>query len=378
MKSLRKSFLILVIFPFFLGSCYLFFIASDRYVSGAGFAVRSMTNQGKGDLLTSVTGLASSGSSTSDSYIVNKFLESMDLFSSVNKKSDFLSIYSNPDIDFLSSLNPELSKEEKLKYWKRYIDSDFDPSSGIIRYEIQAFDPKSAHEIANLILQEVRNLINKLSEQARKDTMNYAKNELVHAQTNLMESREALRLFREETKSVDLSAIASSQVNLLTNLEKQLIDVKARISVLKKSLDLNAPSIKSLERKAEALISQISEKSGGLNITGYPRDLSVLLENQEVLQTKITFAESSYASAMASLESARIEASRNQRYLAIYSYPFIPEHPIYPQKLLWSTYLLLGLTLVWGICILLLLSIRDHISAAWIEGISSLPRNKLK
>lgn len=378
MKSLRKSFLIFVIFPFFLGSYYLFFIASDRYVSGAGFAVRSMTNQGKGDLLTSVTGLASSGSSTSDSYIVNKFLASMDLFNVVNEKSDFLSIYSNPDIDFLSSLNPDLSREEKLKYWRRYIDSDFDPSSGIIRYEIQAFDPQSAHEIANLILQEVRNLINKLSEQARKDTMNYAKSELVHAQTNLMESREALRLFREETKSVDLSAIASSQINLLANLEKQLIDVKARISVLKKSLDLNAPSIKALKRKEEALISQISEKSGGLNITGYPRDLSALLENQEVLKTKITFAESSYASAMASLESARIEASRNQRYLAIYSYPFIPEHPLYPQKLLWSIYLLLGLSLVWGICILLVLSIRDHISAAWIEGISSFPGNKLK
>ena len=136
-----------------------------------------------------------------------------------------------------------------------------------------------------------------------------------------------------------------AQIELLANLEKELIGIKARIEMLKESLDKDAPSIRALERKAEALESQISEKSGGLKITGQSKELSSLLANQEELLTQKTFAETAYASAMASLEAARIEASRNQRYLAIYSHPSLPEHPIYPKRFIYTIFAFIGLNL---------------------------------
>ena len=71
-------------------------------------------------------------------------------------------------------------------------------------------------------------------------------------------------------------------------------------------------------------------------------------------------------SAMASLESSRVEASRNQRYLAIYSQPNLPEHPIYPKRITYSLLLFLGLNVLWGILVLILFSFFDQMRAGWI------------
>ena len=85
------------------------------------------------------------------------------------------------------------------------------------------------------------------------------------------------------------------------------------------------------------------------------------------MQTEKTFAETAYASAMASLESARMEASRNQRYLAIYTHPSLPEYPIYPKRLLYSLFAFIGLNLFWALIMLIILSIQDHLMAGWVD-----------
>ena len=366
-SKLKKSFFLCVLLPFFIGAFYICFYASDRYVSGAGFSVRSMSTQGSNDLLGSFTGLVGSGSSISDSFIVIKFLESRDLIESLLNHTDFNKIYGNKDIDFLSRMGGDLKIEETLEFWKKYIDSSFDPSSGIIRFNIQAFMPEDSYKLASLILEQVKRLTNELSEQARIDTLYYAQEELDLAENRLLEARYNIKLFRDTTNSVDLSASALSQIELLTSLEKELIGINTRIEVLKESLDLDAPSIKALERKSEALEFQILEKSGGLKITGYNEKMSELLANQEKFMAEKTFAEKAYESALNSLELARMEASRNQRYLAIYSHPSKPEYPIYPKRLLYVLYLFLGLNIMHGIIILVAYSIKDHIASGWIE-----------
>ena len=380
-KNLVKTYFVFVLLPCVFFVFYFLFIASDRYTSGSGFAVRNMSTQASNDLLGSVTGLVGAGSSTSDSYIVVKFLKSRDLLQSLINETDFLRIYGNDEIDFISRIPEDLLIEEKLKSWKRYIDASFDPSSGIIRFNVHAFQPKDAHLIASKILEQVKVLTNELSEQSRKDSMSYAEKELAIAEARLLKARTDLRLFRKKTNSVDLSASAMAQIELLANLEKELIDIKARIEVLKESLNEDAPSIKALERKADALEFQISEKSGGLKITGQSNELSSLLANQEELETQKTFAETAYASAMASLEAARMEASRNQRYLAIYTHPSLPEHPMYPKRLLYSLSAFVGLNLLWALSMLIIYSIQDHLMAGWVEeevNSSSRTKQKLK
>ena len=70
---------------------------------------------------------------------------------------------------------------------------------------------------------------------------------------------------------------------------------------------------------------------------------------------------------MASLEAARIEASRNQRYLAIYSHPSLPEHPIYPKRFIYTIFAFIGLNLLWALGVLIVLTVQDHFMAGWFD-----------
>ena len=65
---------------------------------------------------------------------------------------------------------------------------------------------------------------------------------------------------------------------------------------------------------------------------------------------------------MTSLETARAEADRQQRYLALYSQPALPEAARYPDRVLTPLLTLVVLSLVWAVGTLVALSVRDHLT----------------
>ena len=86
------------------------------------------------------------------------------------------------------------------------------------------------------------------------------------------------------------------------------------------------------------------------------------LAEYEALEVERNFAQQAYASALSSLETARVDASRQQRYLAVYAAPALPQYPLYPRRILNGVLILLGLALTWGIGVLIVYAVRDHIA----------------
>ena len=84
-------------------------------------------------------------------------------------------------------------------------------------------------------------------------------------------------------------------------------------------------------------------------------------EYQDLILSQ-TFAEKAYEAAQASLERARVEAGREQSYLAVYVAPAIPQDAIYPRAMINTIAVLLLSALAWGIGALLFLTVRDHIA----------------
>ena len=362
-RWLALSFLIFVVLPSLLGAIYFTLIASDRYVAGAGFAVRSMEAGGSIDMLGAFTGLASTGSTTSDSYIVLKYLDSRDLLDQLQQDFDFRTAYSHKQIDSLTRLDPTLDIEHVLEYWKDRIHTSFDSASGIITFEVEAFSAADAKRVADLVLGYTQSLVNRLSEKARRDSVRYAENEVQRSETRLRDALQKIRGFREQNNSINPAASAQVQIELIGELEKQLLEIEARMSALGKTVDRSAPSMKALRRQADALKRQIEEKKGGIN-PGATSDsaLSSLLAAYESLEVEKNFAQQAYASALASLESARVQADRQQRYLAIYSRPSLPEYPLYPRRILDTFLLFIVLFGIWSILTLIVYSVRDHLS----------------
>jgi capsular polysaccharide transport system permease protein len=72
------------------------------------------------------------------------------------------------------------------------------------------------------------------------------------------------------------------------------------------------------------------------------------------------FADRQLASATASLEAARVEAQRQQVYIARVVEPNLAVHPLYPRKLISVGSVFLGLSVAFGIGWLLVAGMREH------------------
>lgn len=366
LSRLLVSFILCVVLPLIAATLYYASFATDRYAARAGFSIRGIDTNAGIDGIGALTGLASTGSTTSDSYIVLSYLGSRELLEAVDLELDLRGVYSSRDVDPLSRLDVDVTVEDFLNYWNRRIHTQFDPTSGIIEFEVQSFSPEHAQEIAAAVLRLTQTLVNELSANARSDALRFAREEVELQEARLRQALSTIRDFRTSEQSVDPSASAALEIELIASLEARLIDVNARIAALRQTLDENAPSLTALRRNAEALAAQIVERReaiGGqvLGESGVSA-VSQQLALYEELEVERSLAQQAYASALVSLEQARRDADRQQRYLAIHLRPQAPESAQYPRSL--RNLLMLGFALVavWGIGALMTYSVRDHLT----------------
>lgn len=361
---LALSFIFLVLAPIGLGVYYYIYVASDRYVSGAGFSVRGVNSGGSLDGIGALTGLASAGSTTSDSYIVLEYLKGRNIVERLLSEMDLRTAYNHSSIDPISKMKDNIEIEDFVLYWEGKIETSFNSTSGIVTFDVQAFNAEDAYKIANLVLKYTQDLVNKLSADARQDSVRFATIEVKNAEERLHQELKSIRDFRERESSINPEASAQLDIELITTIKGKLIDISARIAALKNSVADNAPSMVDLRRQAAALEEQISERTLriGLGSSDSNFDISSLLATYETLVLEKEFAQKSYASALSSMEKARVEADRQQKYLAVYRLPDLPQSAIYPQRYINILMLIVLILCLWGIATLIAYSIRDHLS----------------
>jgi len=366
LSKLLWSFVLCVLLPIMAATAYYMTIATDRYAARAGFSIRGVDTSAGIDGIGAITGLASSGSTTSDSYIVLSYLASRELVEAVDAELDLRGAYAATDVDPLSRLEPDANAEEFVNYWQRRIRTQFDPTSGIIEFEIQSFSPEHAREIADAVLRLTQALVNDLSANARSDALRFARDEVELQEVRIRDALSAIRDFRASEQSVDPSASAALEIQLIASLESRLIDLNARISALRQTLDEDAPSMNALRRNAEALEAQITERRQAIGNNVFD-DIGMSAVTQqlalyEALEVERSLVQQAYASALISLEQARRDADRQLRYLAIHLRPQAAQSAEYPRSI--SNLLVLSFALVaaWGIGALITYSVRDHLT----------------
>ena len=366
LSKLLWSFVLCVLLPIMAATAYYMTIATDRYAARAGFSIRGVDTSAGIDGIGAITGLASSGSTTSDSYIVLSYLVSRELVEAVDAELDLRGAYAATDVDPLSRLEPDANAEEFVNYWQRRIRTQFDPTSGIIEFEVQSFSPEHARKIADAVLRLTQALVNDLSANARSDALRFAREEVELQEVRIRDALSAIRDFRASEQSVDPSASAALEIQLIASLESRLIDLNARISALRQTLDEDAPSMKALRRNVEALEAQITERRQAIGNNLFD-DVGMSAVTQQLalyeeLEVERSLVQQAYASALISLEQARRDADRQQRYLAIHLRPQAAQSAEYPRSLRNLLVLSFALVAAWGIGALITYSVRDHLT----------------
>lgn len=355
------SFGLAVLLPILVSATYLYGFAADQYTSRVGFTVRT---EHTGSALAFLGGLnnLTGSSSSSDTDILYKYIQSQEMVSAINKTLPLRQIFQKPQSDPVFSLEQDAKIEDLTSYWKKMVRVYYDGGSGLMEIEVRAFDPNDAQMIARQVFALSSAMINDLSAVAQTDSTRYAKEELDQTMVRLKSARQAMTLFRNENQIVDPSADIQSQMGLLSSLHTKLAQAVIDLDLLQGSANLNDPRIE----KANLLISVIEKRIaqerlklgvGSGSGTGAYADL---VGNYESLRVDVEFAEKAYALALSTYDGSVSEARRQSRYLAAYVEPTLAETPLYPARLtmlMVTSLLLFGL---WTVAVLVFYSLKDR------------------
>lgn len=359
-KMLALFFVLIVLIPTVGAGYYLYTYAADQYTSKVGFTVRKEETGSAFELLGGLSSI--SGSSSSDTDILYKFIQSQELVEAVDKSLDLHTMYSKPDNDPYFSLDPNATIEDLVDYWQRMVHIVYDPGTGLIEVDVRAFDPLDARAVAQDIFQRSSAMINDLSAIARNDATRYAKEELDLALQRLKVARQAMTRFRNETQIVDPVADIQGQMGLLNSLQAQLAETLIELDLLAENTRDTDPRVSLAKRKIEVIENRITIERRKLGVSGgdETRVFADLVGKFESLQVDREFAEKSYLSALAAYDTALAEAGRQSRYLAAYLQPTLAQTPQYPQREISLAVIALFLFGTWVILSLVYHSLRDR------------------
>lgn len=359
------SFILLVGLPIALCAWYLWERAADQYASYVGFSVRTEDTSSAIELLGGITEL--SGSSSSDTDILHKFLESQRLVRTVDAELDLRAMWSkaDPDVDPIFAYHTPGTIEDLSDYWARMVNVQYDASSGLLDLRINAFTAEDAQAIAQAIFRESSEMINALSSIAREDTLRYTREELEGSVERLKEARAAMTTFRNENQIVDPEANIQSQVGLLGSLQAQLAEALIEVDLLSGSSNSSDPRIIQQQRRVDVIRARIDAEQGKLGgVAGDEGTGDVvfadILSEYESLAVDRQFAEEAYRSSLAAFDSAQAEARRQSRYLAAHVEPTLAESAQYPQRAMLLGLVSLFLFLTWSSLSLVLYALKDR------------------
>ena len=362
------SFVVGVLIPSLCVVLYLAFIASDQYVAEARLSVRAAPMERASGLsgANALAKLSAGGMpqlADQDAHIVAEYLRSRAAVEDIGEIVDLAAIFRRPGLDFWARLKAEPKAEELQKYWSGMLRTSVDGPSGILTISVRAFRPEDAKALAEACVRVSEDLVNKISERARIDALRKAEEEVRRADGLMQQALRDLRAFRDKEGILDPGATATATSQLLLGAIAERGRLQTDMFVLSRALAPNAPTVKALKDRIDAMDSQIEQIRGEMtNKSAQAKTLSAALVRFEQLDMQRIFAEKLFAMAQGGLERARLRAQQQQVYLTVFVPPYLPEEARYPERLAMSLVIPLALMVIWSIFALTGLAIEDHLT----------------
>lgn len=362
----KLSLLLTVVLPTVLTILFFAFVASEQFATQSQFAVRGPTTSAPapdfGSLLTGAP--SATDVVASDSFILVDYIHSKEMVEILVAEANFLEVYSRESVDAYYRLDPQSSIEDLVDYWQLMSRVEYDVETGIISMVVRAFRPNDAEAITSKVIEKSEQLVNDLSVRSREDGVRAAEREVEIAEERFSTARQDVAAFRGTEREIDPTATATTQQTVVGVLQGELAEQEARLTRYRLTMPPTAPLVREAQSQIAALRAQIaSERDSVAESDTLGRDQPALTERlsqYEELVAEREFAQQAYISALASLEAARVEALKQQRYLAVFVRGTAPESSTYPDAVRWTLILFGALFSIWGISILVAAALRDR------------------
>ncbi|HEV8034524.1 capsule biosynthesis protein [Yoonia sp.] len=326
----RLSFFVFL--PTFLVGWYFYNIATPMYATNSEIVIQQAQPQGGGP-----TGLATLFQGTSmatqqDSIAVQSYLASREAMLRLDADFGFKEHFSDPAIDSIQRLEENATNEAAFGLYSNHVKISYDPTEGLIRMEVIAADPVKSYEFSQALIGYAEEQVDQLTGRLREDQMRGALQSYEEAEQRRADALATWLAIQEDVRQIDPQSESAARMGQINSLESE----KQRLElVLQSRLNVDRPSevqVQSLRDQIANIDNLIAELRDQL-VGGAGEEVSLAARNTELrtAEENYAFQTAMVQQALTQMETARIEANRQVRYLSQSVRPVIPDQASYPR-----------------------------------------------
>lgn len=345
----NRLFAIMVVIPTLAYFSYSLLLYTPRYESIASIAIKdnsSSVNMGGFGAL-----LGSSNSGTTNPYMLQKYILSINMLQDLNKQIGILSLYRNHKIDFISRLSSWADQKSQLDYFRSKVDVSYNQDSQSLDVSAQGITPEESRKILQALILSAQDYVNNVDYQLASQRLDFAQKQVQLAQAKLTDTNNKIINFQNSNDILDPKSDMANLAGILAGLQSQLVVTQTELINLQQVMQNNAPQVQQLKDKISSIQAQIdNQKQQILGMDGGNNTkLNTIVNKFEFLRMQSQVAVGEYTAAIASLESAKADAIKQKQQVVILQAPTLPDYHEYP-RLWYNTFtLFIILTMIFGI-----------------------------
>jgi capsular polysaccharide transport system permease protein len=321
---------VFVLLPTFLAALYFYTIATPMYAAKTQFVIQqaeSPSASGMGGLFSS-TPMATA----QDSIAVQGYLQSQVAMQRLEADNGFREHFSSDEIDVIQRLPPDASESAVYKLYKKIIRISYDPTEGVVKMEVTAADPQKAVEYSNALIGYAEEQVDQMTQRLREDQMKGARESYEDAEKKYQEANIRLVELQERFKILSSEAEIGLITSQIGQLETQLTQDQLSLAQMEANQNPNKARMDPLKRRIDTLQVQIAELRGKLTDQGQDGvSLAQVQSDLLVAQADAQTRQLLLAQSLQAMETARVEANRQTRYLSVAVAPVAPDEAAYPR-----------------------------------------------
>lgn len=328
---LAARMLAFVLLPTFLAGWYFYRVATPMYATKAEFVIQQAGPASSGGALGGLfsgTGFATS----QDSVSVQAYLQSREAMLRLESDLGFREHFQSETIDPVQRLAPDASLEDAYDVYKRFVKISYDTSEGLIRMEVAAADPKVAAQWASQLVAYAEEQVDHLTQRLRADQMTDAQEGYEKAEANLSDAQRRLVELQETFKVISGEAEVGLMTGQISSLETQLTTERIGLAQIESNATPNQARVDAVRQRIASLEAEISSLRGKMTTGGNDESSMARIQSElQIAQAELSTRQLLLAQALQSMETSRIEANRQVRYLSLAVSPTPTDEAAYPR-----------------------------------------------
>lgn len=331
MAMLAMRLALFVFLPTALVGIYYGRYASPLYATVSQFQIQSAESGSGASGLSGMLGGSGLGTNQ-DAVAVQSYLTSRDAMLRLDEDLGFRRAFQDPSVDAIKRLPADATNEATFSLYKDSVKIGYDPTEGVLNMEVIAPDPQLSEKFSRALISYAEQLVDALTSRMRSDQMDGARETYQDAEEKMLAAQLRVQELQERLGVLDPVAESGVVMAQVSMLEGQLAEKQLELGQLQSNarpLQSRVDAVEGDIARLRDLITQTREQLTQGNDTR--NSLAAIGGELRVAEAEMLTRQEMLAAAAAQMETARIEANKQVRYLSLSIAPIPPDEATYPR-----------------------------------------------